>query len=145
MSTDFGVNVSTLLNTLESCVEYLAYTRKLQIWELVSKLSGSQYPEAYTNDYEILAISNELHSTGGIETSPQDTSSSGSISSSLKANIHFMPQIQVSSSIPQDSSQTNSMQSGNIHADCMNQVKSCLQPEDKPYPEIFQKTWKVLR
>jgi hypothetical protein len=39
MSTDFGANVSTSLNTLESCVEYLAYTLKLQIRELESKLS----------------------------------------------------------------------------------------------------------
>jgi hypothetical protein len=145
MSTDFGANVSTSLNTLESCVEYLAYTLKLQIRELESKLSGSQHAEASTNNCEIPATLYEPYSTGGTEIGPQDTAPSGSVSTGLKASIHYVPETPLGSPIQQDGSQTHSPEWATIHPDRINQVKTGLQPEDEQHNETSRKPWKVFR
>jgi hypothetical protein len=145
MSTDFGANVSTSLNTLESCVLYLAYTLKLQIRELESKLSGSQHAEASTNNCEIPATLNEPYSTGGTEIGPQDTAPSGSVSTGLKASAHYVPETPLGSPIQQDGSQTHLPEWANIHPDRINQVKTGLQPEDEKRTETSRKPWKVFR
>jgi predicted nucleic acid-binding Zn-ribbon protein len=99
MSTDFGANVSTSLNTLESYGEYRAYTLKLQIRKLESKLSGSRHAEASTNNCEIPATLNEPYSTGGTEIGPQDTAPSGSVSTGLKSSIYDAPETLLGSPI----------------------------------------------
>jgi hypothetical protein len=139
MSTDFGANESTSLNMLESCVEYLAYSLKLQIRELESKLSGSQHAEASTNNCEIPETPNELYFTGGTEIGPQDTAPSGSVSTGLKARIHYVPETPLGSSIQQDGSQTDSPEWANIHPDHKNQVKTGLQPQDETRTETSRK------
>jgi hypothetical protein len=102
MSTDFVVHVSTSLNTLESSVEYLAYTLKLQIGELELTLSGSQHAEAATNNCEIPETPNEPHSTGGTEIGLQDTAPSGFVSTGLKASIQCVPETPLGPSSQQD-------------------------------------------
>jgi hypothetical protein len=141
MSTDFGANVATSLNTLESCVEYLAYM-KLQIRELESKLSGSQHAEASTNNCEIPETPN---STDGAEIGSQDTAPSGSVSTGLKASIHCVPETPLGSSSQQDGTQTDSPEWANIHPERIKQVKTGLQPEDEQRTETSRKPWKVFR
>jgi hypothetical protein len=142
MSTDFRVNVATSLNTLESCVEYLAYTLKLQIRELESKLSGSQHAEASANNCEIPETPN---STDGTEIGSQDTAPSGSVSTGLKASIHCVPETPLGSSSQQDGTQTDSPEWANIHPERIKQVKTGLQPEDEQRTETSRKPWKVFR
>jgi hypothetical protein len=130
---------------LESCVEYRAYTLKLQIRELETKLSGSQHAEASTNNCEISATPNKPYSTGGTEIGPQDTAPSGSVSTGLKASIHYVPETPLGSSIQQDGSQTDSPESANIHPDRKNPVKTGLHPEDEQCTRTSRNRWKVFR